>query len=261
MKKLFALFLISIMLLSSCAETSDSGQEITDETTAETVESVDNSQNREIEMKPTNGIVVTNKYPLKDADYANSETPPPSDIKYILSYKKGNGRPSKEDYEFIRSAIACEKNIEYNIVRYNSENSDNGHSYKSTTQVSGIVDNDEKLKSFYDEFVISDFQTYTVKYSDNFSDKFFEDNIIIFSMSNHDEGVFVGFEYGFDPSSKTLKIVLTTRPHEGWHECTEEFGGLIIYLVNIPRSDITIDGKIVPYEEINIEYAIRLTGY
>ena len=212
-------------------------------------------------MKSTTGFVVTNKSPEIDLAYKNSETQPPSDIKYILSYKKGLGRPSEEDYESIRSALTSEKNIEYNIARNDYQNLDQWHSYKMKTQISGIIDNGEKFKSFFETYVITDFQTYTVKYSDLFSDKFFEDNVILFSMSDYDEGVFVGFEYGFDPSSKTLKIVFTPRPHEGWHECTAEFGGLIMYLVNIPKSDLTIDGKLVPYEELNIEYSGRLTGY
>jgi hypothetical protein len=88
--------------------------------------------------------------------------------------------------------------------------------------------------------------------NEHFSETHFDDNIVIIAYSNH-EAVFLGFDYGFDPLSKTLKIKFSTRPHEGWHESLLDVSGYTAYIVSVAKSDITVDGKLVPYEELNIE--------
>ena len=70
---------------------------------------------------------------------------------------------------------------------------------------------------------------------------------------------FVKADYSFDSDTKSLNISLTTRPHDGWHKMGETLNlHSIAYIISIAKSDITIDGKLVPYEELNIEVTGKL---
>ena len=71
---------------------------------------------------------------------------------------------------------------------------------------------------------------------------------------------YVKVDYKFDTASKGLNISLSTRPHDGWgSDCRLAIPALpTTYLIPIAKSDITIDGKLVPYEELNIEVSGKL---
>jgi hypothetical protein len=237
MKKLLAIILISLMLLSSCTAPTDQSKEApTDTTAAATTAPTSVPQSNEIEMKMTNGLVITSKYPEKRHAYQKSDVNPPSDIDYIVRLKSG----------IDESVLTYKMDLTYNTNLYNYKELEKSY-HDVKTDFAGIIDNKEKFISCYESLTGE-------KYSKRFSDTFFDDNIIIISQAFGFEHVFVGFEYGFEANLKKLKVVFFTRPHEGWHECTTEELGACIYIVPIAKKDIMIDGKLIPYDELTIEY-------
>ena len=234
MKKLFAIMLLLAFLLTSCE---NFGVSNNDNLCAGT----EISSAAEIEMKLTNGLVLTSKYPHAIKSERNTSTK----LDYILPIKGG----SEEE---IKSAMSYEANITVSGTTYNYRLLEK-QKWEETPRFSGIVDNKEKFKSLYESLTDEN-------YSDRFSDEFFEDNIVFFMRSSLGfEVCFVGFEYGFDSESKTLKIIFETRPHEGWADSLLEVVGSVMYIIPIAKSDITIDGKLVPYDELKVEVSGKLT--
>ena len=242
MRKLLSVILILILLLTSCGTSVEEFNENSSGTNNETSASF----KLEEKMKITNGIVITTKYPHAYPAYKEYGLNTPTKIDYILQKKGGS-------YEEIKSAMSYEANIIVSGVTYDY-GSLTKKCWEHTPKFSGIADNKEKFKNLYESLTGEN-------YSDRFSDEFFEDNIVFFMHASPGfEVCFVGFEYGFDPESKKLKIAFETRPHEGWTDSLLEVVGSVIYIIPISKSDITIDGKLVPYDELNIEVTGKLTA-
>lgn len=242
MKKYIALILLLLVLLSSCTAPTDQSKETSSDTTAAVVPPpVVVPQSQETEMKITNGIVVTSKYPEKRHAYLEADEKPPSDISYILLMKG----------ELDESVISYKLALTYKFTFYQFEKNEKIHR-EVKPNFAGIIDNKEKFISCYEALTGE-------KYVERFSDTFFDDNIIIISRARSFERTFVGFEYGFDINTKKLKITFITRPHEGWKEKSTDDEGTCIYIVPIAKKDIMIDGKLVAYDELNVEYTGIIT--
>ena len=222
MKKLFALFLISIMLLSSCADIDKSGSG-----SGDTVPTFD-------------VIALTNNLPPMSMGYNATDNPPPTTIDHIVNI---SGDLSREQLEEL---LACKTDITLG-------GSSNGETVVSVrtfkADLAGIIDNKENCIAFYEGITEE-------LYSDRFSDDFFE-NYVVLTMFFFNQGYddpFVNVYYSFDSETKKLRISFTERPHEGWgdngYDAVLHTSG---YFIPISKSDITIDGKLVPYEELNIE--------
>ena len=225
MKRFLILILISLLILTACAEP--------------------NSKESSDTPKEFEGLVITSKYPMKSSDYVNSGKEPPK-LDDILDIMKGVS--SKE----AKSALAFESQVTMNI--YNLDFFGNEYSYEWVTNFSGFIDDKAKFQPVYEKLTGE-------KYSDRFSENFFDDTVIfiIDYRGGRLEEPFVRFDYSFDPEQKDLKITFEECHREGWRKNLDDFGGSFTYLIPISRSDITIDGKLVPYEELNVEVSGDLT--
>ena len=54
-------------------------------------------------------------------------------------------------------------------------------------------------------------------------------------------------------------IDFSERQLDGWEPMDIEVVGITAYLIPIAKSDITVDGKLVPYEELKVEVTGDLT--
>ena len=241
MKKIFSMFLVSLLLLTSCVTSVEDFKG----NSSGTNNAMSVSSKLEEKMKITNGIVITTKYPHAYPAYKEYGLNTPTKIDYILQKKGGS-------YEEIELAMSYEANIIVSGVTYDYGSLTKQY-WEHTPKFSGIADNKEKFKNLYESLTGEN-------YSDRFSDEFFEDNIVFFMHSSPGfEVCFVGFEYGFDSETKKLKIAFETRPHEGWTDSLLEVVGSVMYIIPIAKSDLTVDGKLVTYEELNIEVTGNLT--
>ena len=225
MKRFLILILISLLILTACAEP--------------------NSKESSDTPKEFEGLVITSKYPMKSSDYVNSGKEPPK-LDDILDIMKG---VSSEE---AKSALAFESQVTMNI--YNLDFFGNEYSYEWVTNFSGFIDDKAKFQPVYEKLTGE-------KYSDRFSENFFDDTVIfiIDYRGGRLEEPFVRFDYSFDPEQKDLKITFEECHREGWRKNLDDFGGSFTYLIPISRSDITIDGKLVPYEELKVEVTGKLT--
>ena len=234
MKKLLILTLISMLILTACAD-----KDILNET--------NNASNNASNNVPDEfeGLVITSKYPMKSQEYikAGKESP-----KLDTVLKRITGVASEE----AKSALAFESQVTMNI--YNLDFFGNEYSYEWVTNFSGFIDDKAKFQPVYEKLTGE-------KYSDRFSENFFDDTVIfiIDYRGGRLEEPFVRFDYSFDPEQKDLKITFEECHREGWRKNLDDFGGSFTYLIPISRSDITIDGKLVPYEELKVEVTGKLT--
>ena len=234
MKKLLILTLISMLILTACAD-----KDILNET--------NNASNNASNNVPDEfeGLVITSKYPMKSRDYvkAGKESPKLDTVLKIIT-----GVASEE----AKSALAFESQVTTNI--YKSDYYGNIYSYEWPAKYSGFINDKAKFQPVYEKLTGE-------KYTDRFSENFFDDTVI-FIVDYHGgrlEEPFVSFDYSFNPEQKELKVSFKRRPQEGWEKNVDDFGGSFMYLIPIAKSDITIDGKLVPYEELNIEVTGDLT--
>ena len=228
MKKMLALILISFMLLSSCSYIDKSGAGSSDELLSFDV------------------LALTSHFPQLEDGYDYKNNLPPTSINYILPM---NGIGEKEIKECLTYETDIVLNNTYYYVRTNTENVSNVQ-----MDISGIIDDKNKFRRFYEGIQYE-------KYSDRFSDNFFKNNILLitYCCGKGFDMPFVKADYSFDSDTKSLNISLTTRPHDGWHKMGETLNlHSIAYIISIAKSDITIDGKLVPYEELNIEVTGKL---
>jgi hypothetical protein len=119
---------------------------------------------------------------------------------------------------------------------------------KSDCSKAGIIDSKEKLSEAIEKGTKK-------KYSELYTDDFFEKNIIIYISKYHSGSVFYEFEYGFDPETKLLAIHFTQPVKDMFKH--SEMHHTYDYYITIPKEVITVDGKLIPYEELNF----RFTGY
>lgn len=225
MRRLLILTLISLLILTACAEPNSSAPSDT--------------------PKEFEGLVITSKYPMKSDDYVKSGEEPPTKIDYILK-KKG------VENEDIKSALTFEFQVTMNIDDLDFYG--NEYRYEWAAYFIGFIDDKARFQPLYEKMTGE-------KYSDRFSENFFDDTVIflIYYPGGRLEEPFVKFDYTFDTEQKELKVTFEERPHEGWRKNLDDFGGSFTYLIPIAKSDITVDGKLVPYEELNIEVTGNLT--
>jgi hypothetical protein len=206
MKKLFALFLISIMLLSSCAGIDKSG-----------------TGGGEKNF-PYDVLVLTNKPPVPEDFYNEKKDVSLADIDHVI----GDFVIPPRDY------LTCEVNIDFKNIA-------------PDTNIYGIFDDEKKFKSF---FAATDTRR---NYEDIFPDDFFDNYIILYMSYECREGGFDKINYSFDSTNNMISIHFSKRQLDGWEPMDIELVGYTAYLIPIAKSDITVDGKLVPYEELNIE--------
>ena len=231
MKKLLAIILISLMLLSSCADVdkSDSGSG------GDTAPMFD-------------VLSVTNVFPTMSKGYNEKDNPPPTMIDYVVQME------NKLSKEQMIEILTYTTNITLYVASLDAEGKEY-QSYDVEAEVSGIIDDKEKFITFYEGFTDE-------RYSDRFPDKFFEDNIVLiiyFGIKGYDSP-FVKLDYSFDSETNDLNLLFTTRPHEGWGN--KAYDAVLrgsAYIIPIAKSDLTVDGKLVPYEELNIAVSRKLT--
>ena len=121
-------------------------------------------------------------------------------------------------------------------------------SSKSDCNKAGIIDSKEKLTAALEKGTKK-------KYSELYTDDFFDNNIIFYISRYIGGSVFYEFEYGFDPETKLLAIHFTQPTKDTFVH--SEILHTYDYFITIPKEAITVDGKMIPYEELNF----RFTGY
>ena len=162
------------------------------------------------------------------------------------------------DYVFVFSSIGVNSNAysdgclsyEFPLTQYMEYKKTDGtiSSGKSDCSKAGIIDSKEKLSEAIEKGTKK-------KYSELYADDFFEKNIIFFISRYNGGSVFYEFEYGFDPETKLLAIHFTQPTKDTFVH--SEMLHTYDYFITIPKEAITVDGKMIPYEELNF----RFTGY
>ena len=229
MKKLFALFLISIMLLSSCADIDKSGAGGGD--------------------APFDVLVITSFYPVNALDYKSGD--PLANLDYICRYW------NVYDYDYDKF-FSYKPNAKFFLGTT---------AMKTAPDFCGIFDSEKKFKSFYEHLNLGNYTPYPddqfleEKYEDHFSEGFFDDCFILYIayLGSTFHWPFVNVDYTFESNEKNLNVTFTTRPHEGWRASAADSVKTTMYIVPIAKKDIKVDGKLVPYEELNIEVNYMLT--
>ena len=267
MKKIFALFLISIMLLSSCAVISNEGNAGIDSPTTTapgtTSSEVTISKNDPLETKvpetnapetttpakeefsdvkvdfqKTDSIILTTDVVIVQT---GSEMSLPSDFYKRVFYLGLNNSREYSDgclsYEFPLSA-------RYELKYPNQD----AISKQADCRKAGIIDSNEKLS----EAILNGIGE---KYSEPYADDFFENNVILYISSYGFGSVFYEFEYGFDPETKLLAIHFTQPVKDTFLH--SDLLHTYDYYITIPKEAITVNGKMIPYEKLNF----RFTGY
>jgi hypothetical protein len=112
----------------------------------------------------------------------------------------------------------------------------------------GIIDSKEKLAAALEKGTKK-------KYSELYTDDFLDNNIIFYISKYNSGSVFYEFEYGFDPETKLLAIHFTQPTKDTFVH--SEILHTYDYYITIPKEAITVNGKMIPYEELNF----RFTGY
>ena len=233
MKKLFALFLISIMLLSSCK-----GPIVSKNPEHSTDHSVEKN-----EMLSFPLFILTDKYPIKTEEYL-TQTPPTSfdNVFYVSSGME----------ILTENTLSQELTVPCTITEINPYTKEE-ELYAFESKKAGIIDNKDALVECFEKGK-------DVKYSDHFSDDFFEKNIILFVRIDESyASPFWSVEYEFNTANKKLTVTFSEIEHEGWLRNTTEIEGPYNYFIVIAKSDLTIDGNLVPYDELNIEVTGKLT--
>ena len=243
MKNLFALILLSVMLLSSCAEIGNSGNggdtTVAPETTMpETTGQIDILK-VEVDFKKADFYIFTTDIP------APPEMPelypwPDNLLDYAFDLSHDNTKSYSDgalSYEFPLTQYTDHKKTDGTIS-----------SSKAECSKAGIIDSKEKLSEAIEKGTKK-------KYSELYTDDFFEKNIIFYISRFQSGSVFYEFEYGFDPETKLLAVHFT-QPLKDM--CLHsQMLHTYDYYITIPKEAITIDGKMIPYEELTF----RFTGY
>jgi hypothetical protein len=232
------------MLLSSCAEIGNSGN-VGDTTVAP-----------ETTMPETTGQIDILKVEVdfKKADFYifTTDIPAPPEMPELYPWPE-----NLLDYAF-QLPIGVNANsysdgclsYEFPLTEYLEYKKTDGTISSSKIECSkvGIIDSKEKLSEAIEKGTKK-------KYSELYTDDFFEKNIIIYISKYHSGSVFYEFEYGFDPETKLLAIHFT-QPVKDMFKHTQILH-TYDYYITIPKEAITVDGKMIPYEELNF----RFTGY
>ena len=283
MKKLFALILISVMLVTSCAKAGNSGSDDgstsapatttyaptnapiysapsetkSPETNAPETKAPETTapENTAPETSdPVLDALLNVKVNFKKADFYIFST----DVVQQVDYPGFAKLPENfSDYVFVFSSIGVNSNAysdgclsyEFPLTEY-LEYKSNGtiSSSKKDCSKAGIIDSKEKLTAAIEKGTKK-------KYSELYTDDFFDNNIIFYISRYIGGSVFYEFEYGFDPETKLLAIHFTQPTKDTFVH--SEILHTYDYFITIPKEAITVDGKIIPYEELTF----RFTGY
>ena len=284
MKKLFALILISVMLVTSCAKAGNSGSD--DGSTSAPATTTYVPTNAPIYSAPSETKSPETKAPeTKAPETTAPETTAPETSDPVLdallnvkvNFKKADFRifscdipiPIDEpgfsklpddffDYFIELSDVSANANsysdgclsFEFPLTQYLEYKKFDGmvSSSKSDCNKAGIIDSKEKLSEAIEKGTKK-------KYSEIYTADFFEKNIIFYISRYIGGSVFYEFEYGFDPETKLLAIHFTQPTKDTFVH--SEILHTYDYFITIPKEVITVDGKMIPYEELNF----RFTGY
>ena len=284
MKKLFALILISVMLVTSCAKAGNSGSD--DGSTSAPATTTYVPTNAPIYSAPSETKAPeTNAPETKAPETTAPETTAPETSDPVLdallnvkvNFKKADfyifstdvvqqvdypgfaKLPENfSDYVFVFSSIGVNSNAysdgclsyEFPLTQYLEYKKADGTVSSSKTDCSkaGIIDSKEKLTAALEKGTKK-------KYSELYTDDFFDNNIIFYISRYIGGSVFYEFEYGFDPETKLLAIHFTQPTKDTFVH--SEILHTYDYFITIPKEVITVDGKMIPYEELNF----RFTGY
>ena len=226
MKKLLLIMLMIFMFLSSCQSPGFSKN---------TEHSTDHSVEKN-EMLSFPLFILTDKYPIKTEEYL-IQTPPTSfDNVFKLQYPIEILNENTLSNALIASC---------RIVEINPYTKEKLYTFES--EKAGIIDSKDSLAECIEKGK-------DVKYSDYFSADFFEKNVILFVRIDESyASPFWSVEYEFNTANKKLTVTFSEIEHEGWMRNRAEVEGPYNYFIVIAKSDITVDGNLVPYEELNIE--------
>lgn len=279
MKRIILITLISIMLLSSCAVISNEGNAGIDsptttspgttspettspgtkapetkapETTAsitktpetteaetkalETTSSVTTSPETAapdpiVELHKTDVVIITNGLPRTDEGIEHLGAPTNAGLDYLFEYRISSV-----------NAVSIEDAFSFTVKPNLSNN---------TVRKVGIIDEKDKFVPIIEAVTGK-------KFSELYADDFFEKNFIVYvHINGGGASPLRGFEYGYDTSTKLLKITYKKFTLDGIKDCPCEMLHDDGYFITIPKEAITVDGKMIPYEELNF----RLTGY
>lgn len=264
MKKLLAIILISLMLLSSCAEIGNSGAgadmpsegtKASDTTTAENSSPEKNPSEANTsfsnvfmpsETKLAEYLVIGDcaPYPIQDTN-KYYQWPDISEFTYMVEIDMADGA------EKLYDAIVSRKlDIKHNVRVYQPVVAKEIREGEEQCKKACFVDkqNAEAYKAYFGALT-------SVEYEKYYSEDFFDKNILFFTdISEFVWPEFCMFEYSFDPATKTLYVNARHIYFEGWEHCTHASGHTYYTSIAIPKEDITVDGKMIPLEELNVEF-------
>ena len=264
MKKLLAIILISLMLLSSCAEIGNSGAGA--DTPSESTKSSETTaaENSSPETKPRethpsfpNAFIANDTklaeylvigdcapYPILDTN-KYYEWPYISEFTYMVEIDMAAGA------EKLYDAIVSRKlDIKHKVRVYYPIFAKKIREGEIPCAKACFVDkqNAEAYKAYFEALTSVDYEKY-------YSDDFFDKNVIFFT--NISESVwpeFCMFEYSFDPATKTLYVNARHIYSGGWEHCRHETLHTYYTSIAIPKEDITVNGQMIPLEELNVEF-------
>ena len=260
MKKILAIILISLMLITSCAEIDDSknagGTSAPEQTTAvdsntfETEPSETSSAFPNVfmpsETKLAEYLVIGDcaPYPIPNTN-KYYQWPDISEFTYMVKIDMADGAEKLYD-----AIVSTKLDIKHKIRAYYPVVEKKIREGKEQCKKACFVDkqNSEAYKAYFEALTSVDYEKY-------YSDDFFDKNVLFFTDIS--EGVwpeFCMFEYSFDPATKTLYVNARHIYFEGWEHCRHDSGHTYYTSIAIPKEDITVDGKMIPLEELNVEF-------
>jgi hypothetical protein len=207
------------------------------ETTALATDESD-SVEKDIPTKPTDYLIITECVPyIKDT----IKEPIPKAIDSVIELA-GSEKNIEELYDAMKGHdLTIPVKLEARYRNKDDVFKNEFNSYKAC-----IIDKKEEFKAYFEALTLK-------KIDDFFSADFFENNFIIFfDIGEGPDNEYYSFEYGFDSESKTLKLRFYEIEHEGWQDCLHDSEHTFYNFVMIPKADIAIDGKLIPYDELNV---------
>ena len=266
MKKLLIIVLISLVLIASCVENGSGGgspSEITTdrittipistaspetkepetkesdtvspETTDTETTASDTTADPEsvVELHKTNVIIITNGLPRTDEGIGAFGTPTNAGLDYLFEYSISGG-----------NAVSIEDAFSFTVEPKTSNN---------TVKKVGIINVREKYVPIIEAVTGK-------KFSELYNEDFFEKNVIIYvCLNGAGASPLKEFEYGYDTETKLLKLAYKTFKLDGIKNCPCEMLHTDGYFITVPKEAITVDGKLVPYEELKVEVTGKLT--
>ena len=250
MKKLLAIILISIMLLTSCAGIEKSGGESPSESTKSPETTA--AENSSPEKNPSEA----------NTSFSNAFMPPETKLaEYlvigdcapypILDTNKYYEIDMADGAEKLYDAIVSRKlDIKHKVRVYYPIFAKKIREGEIPCAKACFVDkqNAEAYKAYFEALTSVDYEKY-------YSDDFFDKNVLFFTdISESVWPEFCMFEYSFDPATKTLYVNARHIYSEGWEHCRHDSLHTYYTSIAIPKEDLTVNGQMIPLEELNVEF-------